>query len=892
MAVATKNSSGVPFRKSLSRSDCPRPTVHILKYDVFLEYLVAELDVSLASEALIECLAKHRELIWGDRVWSPRRRAYARFNECAHGAFSVLKTAPWHGCNFLGKLLPVYCRLCFLAQCHEQAAGAARAVLGRISELPGDTFASSGFEIRTLEYVIENLSANTPAEWGQVFSSPDVATDAKVAVELLWCHLVLLYAGNRRLLLFNLEVFFSRSQDLKRLCPEELRDALFVHGKRDSVIARRGPRARFDACPAATRDGVRGEARARRVVTGTHCTGSTSPRRSQSDRTRTDETLRATGNCVVRLGDNVLLHVVHVNTVGNQKFSAAVFSEDLRKRSLIQSNTTKTKLLSRLKFISDKKVLSSRHGYKNTRIEFSSKAVRSANYTSNAKLSLQTYFRAVFETVSLTQGTCVVAAKPLHVNNVNYTSYLYGVANPASVCIRGRSTAQDFQRPFFFSSVNVLGKESKHQLFTSMAINSQKVTSPGLELPAALVNVTQLVEMHVHLNRLCCELALERRGALTTREKVCLVYLTESYFAQVTDRSHPKHWSGYVDAVRRAFCKAYRSELSSFQDKALMNYHVKNPEFVHLVPWLLDHRNAEHDAMLLGHEAYLRSEGKVHARAELIARVEKHAKMTEGCRIPLVDAESVLKVWDVVNRDFERILDSAGLSDAKRAARVNVESHVAELRELMNSCSARLSGIEACISELQGFLGAPSQGERGRRDNCAITALLQGEWHFLFTEDSRVFGYMMLIPGSETTVSEFAQNGPVKTAKFTLPSGLFATARDVRAARAVHGETTRCPCCKNFIEASVYWKHALFEIINRGNSVPARQSLDRSVSCRWVVDSQAGWTYPIYKPRDLENAHGIGESLAELKVKPIFSEYAFSQSLDIALKRLTLRLRP
>lgn len=186
-------------------------------------------------------------------------------------------------------------------------------------------------------------------------------------------------------------------------------------------------------------------------------------------------TLKKTGSCVVQLAKGVLLHVLHVNTVGNQKFNATVFSETHKRYARLQSNTTKTRRLSRLRFVSDKKRLSSQHGYKNTRIEFSSNPSRSANYTSNAKPLLQSYFRSVFETISLTQGTCVTSTKPFTVSNENLTCYIYGVANPLTVVIRMKNTKTHFHTPFFFSSVNVAGKKTRHQLFSSMSINSQRV---------------------------------------------------------------------------------------------------------------------------------------------------------------------------------------------------------------------------------------------------------------------------------------------------------------------------------------------------------------------------------------------------------------------------------
>ena len=194
--------------------------------------------VQLYSEALIECLVKHRDLISGPNIWSPRTRAYVRFEQCTHGKFASLKQSGPTVVQFLGALLPLYCRLCFLADCHDRAEAAARALLARLTRSGGLMGEVAQFEIRTLEYLIDSLSATPPSEWGEVCQSSDVSTETKIAVELLWSHLVLVYAGNRKLLLCNLELFFSRPQDSLNLCPGELRAALFVHGKHDPFSQR------------------------------------------------------------------------------------------------------------------------------------------------------------------------------------------------------------------------------------------------------------------------------------------------------------------------------------------------------------------------------------------------------------------------------------------------------------------------------------------------------------------------------------------------------------------------------------------------------------------------------------------------------------------------------
>ncbi|KAK2821893.1 hypothetical protein Q5P01_021958 [Channa striata] len=636
----------------------------------------------------------------------------------------------------------------------------------------------------------------------------------------------------------------------------------------------------------------------------------------------TDATLRASGSCVVELENAVLLQVLHVNTVGNQKFSATVFSERLRRYARIQSNTTKTVMLSRLRFVSDKKRLSSHHGYRNTRIEFSSNPSRSANYTSNAKHPLQSYFRGLFDTVSLAQGTCVVSTKPFAVSNENLTCYVYGVANPLTVVIRMKKTERHFHTPFFFSSVNVAGEENRHQLFSSMSINSQRVRSAAEELPTALSTMASMLEIHVHLNRLCCELAQKRRGMLTSREKLCLVYLTETYFLRVRDRSRPEHWRGYREAVRGAFVERYRSRLSSFQDKALSNYHAKNPEFIHLVPWLVDNPTALHAEMLLGHEAYLREEGKWNARAELIAAVTCHVE-SDPTRCPpdgfpclravdfsrlgysertlrlALDKSSILRIWDITNGHYETTLRLAGREDTRSRAESLVRSHVRGLQELRESCVARLKKVEAYVEELR--VRELGTGGAGGREGARSCEALAGEWHFLHMPRGDVFGYMKLVPETLSVVEE-SDGLCCRRAEFTLPPEVMIEAR-----RTLFGEdrsdgikeTASYPCCGEWFGVAEFWRHALFEIAERGNRVPARRPAARpgepspsSPSPVWTVEERAGWPAPIYRPRRLRRTCEIGGSLLELNLNHFVSDSDFSRALDRAFNLLALTLRP
>lgn len=182
---------------------------------------------------------KHRELISGPNLWSPKAQAYVPFNEDQHGTFALIKPQGPTTVNFIGKLVPVYCRLCFLTECHERAQLVGQTLLAYMQQSRSFRGEIGEFEIRALQYLIDNLSASPPPEWGVVARSSDVAAYTKIAVDLLWAHLVLLYAGKRKLLLYNIERFFITPQNSLLLCPNDLRAALFVHGKHEPVSKRR-----------------------------------------------------------------------------------------------------------------------------------------------------------------------------------------------------------------------------------------------------------------------------------------------------------------------------------------------------------------------------------------------------------------------------------------------------------------------------------------------------------------------------------------------------------------------------------------------------------------------------------------------------------------------------
>lgn len=269
-----------------------------------------------------------------------------------------------------------------------------------------------------------------------------------------------------------------------------------------------------------------------------------------------------------------------------------------------------------------------------------------------------------------------------------------------------------------------------------------------------------------------------------------------------------------------------------------------------------------------------------------------------GCRVApsVASRSSILRVWHIVNAHFESLLTRAEGSTTKSRAEINIQCQVKELRDLMGTCSSRLKTIESYISELQ-------KQDTGAQNNCQLrqrsSSDLTGEWHFLYMEDNSVFGYMQLVPETVSVTSDPGHGKGstfVKRAEFTIPAAVMREANETLchedASQADRScEYALCPCCQITFKSSEFWKHALFEISERGNRVPAWQSLDRSDTPRWIVDRGAGWSNPIYRPRGLHSTCEIGQSFAELNLNHFLSDSDFSRALDSTFDFLALQLR-
>lgn len=262
---------------------------------------------------------------------------------------------------------------------------------------------------------------------------------------------------------------------------------------------------------------------------------------------------------------------------------------------------------------------------------------------------------------------------------------------------------------------------------------------------------------------------------------------------------------------------------------------------------------------------------------------------------------SILRVWDIVNRHFESLLATVEGSSAKSRAEINILSQAKELRGLIGEWGARLATTQDYISELQKQETGALNGNRPSHQTQSSELL--GDWHFLYTEDNNVFGYMKLVPETVSVTSENCHGGGAsnsfKRAEFTIPSAVLDAPLDAPLGARLDGDSAQpdrrcghalCPCCRLSFESSEFWKHALFEIAEKGNRVPARQSLARSETTRWIVEERSGWTNPIYRPRDLESTCEIGQSLAELNLRHFLSDYDFSRALDSTFEFLAFQL--
>ena len=265
-----------------------------------------------------------------------------------------------------------------------------------------------------------------------------------------------------------------------------------------------------------------------------------------------------------------------------------------------------------------------------------------------------------------------------------------------------------------------------------------------------------------------------------------------------------------------------------------------------------------------------------------------------NCAALTISNEHIVKAMEIINKNYDMLLKGAERSVNKSTSMGKIQCQVKELQDLVEACEKRLTRVQVCISDLQKQDTHAHHSPASQNVSCPD---LVGEWHFLYREDNSIFGYMKLVPDtvSETTENDSAGGvTSIRRAEFTIPLCVLREAReasdDNRAHKAQAGMYVLCPCCKMSFEAPQFWKHALIEIAENGNRVRAAQYLDPSQSPRWIVEQGWGWSNPIYRPRWLDNTCDIGQSLADLQLKPFLSDIEFSEALDRVFRRLGLQL--
>lgn len=247
-----------------------------------------------------------------------------------------------------------------------------------------------------------------------------------------------------------------------------------------------------------------------------------------------------------------------------------------------------------------------------------------------------------------------------------------------------------------------------------------------------------------------------------------------------------------------------------------------------------------------------------------------------------MNQDTVLAVWDVTNAHFESLLKSVGKEDVKDEAEKTVATQTKQIADLVETCKRRLTDVRSYLTELYEEESQSPQTQQ--RDTLSSIA---GSWSFLYTTDSNIFGFMKML---QETVRIGSRDGiSVMNAEFTLPRELLKEIETVRSAGSGSSRSyLSCHLCQLNVRADEYWKHALVEIIENGNTVPAWKPLEGHA--RWTVVDNSGWCDPIYRFVPLENVNLVENELNRLSVVRFFSDTHFTKALDDTFRLLTVNL--
>nr|QWY26475.1 MAG: hypothetical protein [Ranid herpesvirus 4] len=296
----------------------------------------------------------------------------------------------------------------------------------------------------------------------------------------------------------------------------------------------------------------------------------------------------------------ILLATQHVNTVYNRHQHVQIVDEHLFKHKINQSGVVKSKTN---KFVTDKKKCFTMDGLKNTRIEFTNTANRSSNYTTNAPVMYHSMYHAFFDIICLSQGELVTHTGPLVMNNTNYTSCVYGATNYFILFIRMINEQSVFNRPILFPSwINPRCENTRHQLFSSLYLNSQRVDPRKVdEIGSYVEDIAQFIEYEPFLNKLCCDIVIEERRFINSPNKLLLVWLNELFYMVNTKQEYS--YKDYKTFMMLHF-SIYRNNFFNHASQIMNQYRSKNIAFNHFVPYFLFRENKDNCQILSVLNAY------------------------------------------------------------------------------------------------------------------------------------------------------------------------------------------------------------------------------------------------------------------------------------------------
>ncbi|AAA88137.1 ORF34 [Ictalurid herpesvirus 1] len=307
------------------------------------------------------------------------------------------------------------------------------------------------------------------------------------------------------------------------------------------------------------------------------------------------------------------IHVKHVNTVTNRQHM--VRTVRVMPHKTIQSNVVKR---ATAKFVTDKKRISNVFGVKSTRIEFTTREHRSANYTANCKPLVQPTYKSYFNLIMQSHGECTIGTHRDVINNLNYTTYLYGVCNPMSTMVDSMKQ-KNFLTPFFFSSINLAGPiETTNQLFISMTINTQKLTHETIyDLGKTLYPIYSLLEVDTKFNWFCNMIALFLECFINTPNKIGMIWMNERYYLENPTENATRStetWNEYRKYMLEK-CAPLLNGFSMAFAQRTGQFVYKNCEMVHIAPFFVA---AALEEAVLSYGSFLLNTRKIKSFKELV----------------------------------------------------------------------------------------------------------------------------------------------------------------------------------------------------------------------------------------------------------------------------------